>query len=406
MKVWIVKNEKTSTAAIPTDIGDAIERHGCVIPPEYFPALAEFPDMNAYHQRCLVAKANCVAGLGYEFTEKVPKELEDFLLENSFAETIINFWYDYELFGNSYMEIVRLSGRLAALYHLPAKDIYVTKYRDACWQLMPDGKEVRFAVYGEKDNDNHEVLGIKNYTPRSGYYGLPQYLGALPAITINRVIGDYNLNFFSNSAIPDLALIVEGGELDEKSEEEIKTFLSDNIKGIANAHKTLYIPVTDPNVKIRIEKLNNVRDASFRGLRNDNRDEIISAHGVPPRLVGVVVSGQLGGSGEVLGQLQTFLQTDIRPKQRKLENFLNKFFENEFGTNPGIKFKELDITTALEDAQMHQIYGGLGIMRTDEIRERINLPPMTQKAKEENLLKTLQEIRKSILGNGSEKLKG
>lgn len=399
IKVWVVKREaQIDTTSIPSDINNAIERHNCVIQPEYFPSLAEFPDINSYHQRCLTVKANCVAGLGYSFSEKISKELETFISNLSIPldELLVNLWYDYELFGNMYLEIVRLNGKLATFYHLPAQNIYITKDRDAYWQLLPDGKEVEFARYGDKKSDKHEILALQNYTPRSGFYGLPTYLGALGAMATNKVICDYNLNFFSNSATPHLAIIVEGGEFDETTEKEIQDFLQNNIKGVVNAHRTIYIPVSDPNVKVKIERLNDVKDAAFRFLRGDNRDEIISAHGVPPRLVGVVVSGQLGGSGEVLGQLQTFLEIDIKPKQRKLETFLNKLFLQEFGIDPGIKFKELDITTATDDAMMYQVYANLGIMTYDEIRERLNLPPFSRKSKEESLLQNLREIRKSF----------
>ena len=405
IKVWIVKEDKLGSKALPADQMNAIEAHGCVAQPQYFYSLAEFPDINSYHQRCLSVKANCVAGLGYRFMGKNSTVTEAFIKkhktpEQTFTDILTQFWYDYELFGNGSLELARIGTKLARIHHISGRDIYRQRDKKGYWQIMPDGKERQFAAYREEimtksDKRLHEIIQLREYTPVSGYYGLPKYLGSLMGMSINRVIANYNLNFFENSGIPDLAIIIEGGEFDEKTEKEVQEYLQTNIKGVANAHKTLYIPVTNPNVKVRIEKLNDVKDGHFRFLRSDNRDEILSVHGVPPRLAGVVVSGALGGSGEHLGQMRAFLQIDIRPKQKKLEEFLNTLFEIELGENPGIKFKELDITTALEDAQRYQIYSQGEILTQDEIREELGREPLKRNT-QQDILNSLRDIRKSI----------
>ncbi len=281
IKVFMVKQEKVESVALPPDILNAVKENNCVQPPEIGAALSAFANQNSYHQRCLTVKANCVAGLGYSFMNVDAAKRIVTLLDNqtlTFNEILTRFWYDYELFGRAYLEISRIGTDIRAIHHMPARDIYIRKDRQRYWQMLPSLEKQEFAALKAKDRGNlHEIIELIEYTPESGYYGLPKYLGALPAMTINTLISTFNLTFFSNNAMPDLAIIIEGGELDEKAEGEIRTFLTDNIKGVLNSHKTVYIPVSDPNVKVRIEKLNDVKDGQFRFLRQDNRDEIISA---------------------------------------------------------------------------------------------------------------------------------
>lgn len=59
----------------------------------------------------------------------------------------------------------------------------------------------------------NKVIQLKNYHPRSSYYGLPDFLPALRALVGNKKAGDFNINFFDNNAVPQYAIIVKGGEL-------------------------------------------------------------------------------------------------------------------------------------------------------------------------------------------------
>lgn len=392
-KVWIYKQEDVKQAALPADIMSIVKQHNCMETPVYGRALALFAEQSPYHARCIAVKANCVAGLGWTLTGEAP-EVERFIanLEEPLENTLKKLWYDFELFGRLGLELVHIGGKLKAMYHMPVQDLYVTADRQMYWQLMPDAKEQGFTAYGYDHKPGvHEIICLNEYTPRSGYYGLPRYMGALQSMAVNYKIGEFNIKFFDQGGMPDLAIIVEGGAFDKETEKEIQEALR-SFKGIDNAHRTLYLPVTQPNVKVRIEKLSDIKDGSFRLLRQDNRDEIVSAHGVPPRLAGIVVSGSMGGSGEAAGQMQIFKETELNPKQATLERFINNLFIREFGQDPGFKLKPMDITTALEDAQRHQIYVSAGIMEANEVRQELGLQPMEDNM--EKLLDQLKAIRK------------
>ncbi|MHC5059320.1 MAG: phage portal protein, partial [Planctomycetota bacterium] len=135
----------------------------------------------------------------------------------------------------------------------------------------------------------HEVIHLKNYHPRSSYYGLPDFLPALRALVGNKMAGDFNIQFFENNAVPQYAVLVKGGELARGTRKRIEEYFREHIKG--QAHKTLILEIVGEDgeeVDLDIKPLAvEIRDSSFRMFRTDNAEEIRVAHGVSCRLIGL-----------------------------------------------------------------------------------------------------------------------
>ncbi|GAG54586.1 unnamed protein product, partial [marine sediment metagenome] len=84
-----------------------------------------------------------------------------------------------------------------------------------------------------------------------------------------------------------------------------------------------------------------VEKMSFGDLLNMSRDEIISANGVPPRVMGISTPGKLGGGTEIRDELKLFKEITVRPKQKLREDRINMTVLAESGDR--IKFNEIDI---------------------------------------------------------------
>jgi len=146
-----------------------------------------------------------------------------------------------------------------------------------------------------------EIIWFVNYTPRSDYYGLPDIIPALGAIWGDIARRDYNIAFFDNYGVPAYAIFVSGnfdpGEVDEEGRTEMEKMIEEHFAELAkNPHSTLILSVPtegrDEEVKIEFKSLSaEIKEASFRLYRNDNRDEILSAHGMPPYRIGVNETG-------------------------------------------------------------------------------------------------------------------
>jgi PBSX family phage portal protein len=382
--------------------------------PPYNPdALAQFLEMNTYHMRCCKTKAIVTAGLGYHFVAAEGVEKPDpankevlrrfFSFPNeemTWGEILENVLTDFEALGNGYFEVVRNrfgDGPPRAIYHIPAVTMRVRRDKKGFVQRR-GGRMVYFRPFGTdprgplafdpRDRGKapgrrrllHEVIHLKNYHPRSSYYGLPDFLPALRALVGNKMAGDFNIQFFENNAIPQYAIIVKGGELARGTRKRIEEYFREHIKG--QAHKTLILEVAQDEgekVDVEIKPLSvGIKDSSFEMYRSANAEEIRIAHGVPGRLIGLAEKGGLGGAGEGTSQQEVFKYHVIEPKQRRLEYRINSFLiKRGFDIQDWeLRFREIDVTDEGKVADIMSKLVGLGIATINEARLAMSQKPL------------------------------
>lgn len=301
---------------------------------------------NVYHRRALKIKAGLLSQI-----EIKQSNLTNFLPTNLSPKNFINiFTLNLELYGNAYLE---KSGTANSyfLYNIPANEVRVDK---------------NLQIYQYINNNKNKIEGfhLKYYSPKSSYYGEPDYLASLEQISINKKADNYNSKFFDNGAKPDLAIIYENAEPSEEQITAFRDFFGNSFKGYNNAHKTLILygdSLGEREAKIRFENLSNVTDLSFKALKEVSRNEIAAAHGVPPRLLGITDAAALGGSGELIGQLMMFNELEIKPKIE----FLESFFEN-IGIK--LRLKAMDTTNFKDDGDIVANLVNMGIISVNEAR--------------------------------------
>lgn len=283
---------------------------------------------NIYHRLCINIKTRILSMI--EETD-----LDKFLKKITPKQFLHKSILDLEMYGNMYTEIAG-NAKYPAFYHLPAKEARIGKEHEI------------YQMRGfEKIPINAAHLGYDS--PSSRFYGEPDYLASINAILTNENVDLYNEAFFANGAMPRLAIIFENSEPSEDQIDSITNFLRTSYRGVGNAHKTLVLSVpanidgTPPSVKI--EKLSATEDLSFEKLKNMNSDYIVAGHGVPPRMVGIVNSGGWGGSGELMGQLHTFNEIHIKPKQELLEEYFASL-------GAKLTLKPLDVTNFKDDSEV------------------------------------------------------
>jgi PBSX family phage portal protein len=403
---------------VPEDVWD-YEKTGAKEPPYNLEALAQFLEINTFHARCCKAKAIVTAGLGFDFVvpegvasadAKNRAVLQEFFAypneEMTWGEILENALTDFEALGNGYFEVVRNRfgiGPPRAIYHVPAVTMRVRKDKRGFIQRR-GMKTAYFRKFGTnptsvdafdpRDRDKppgrrrlcHEIIHLKNYHPRSTYYGLPDFLPAMRALVGNKMAGDFNIQFFENNAVPQYAIIVKGGELARGARKRIEEYFRQHIKG--QAHKTLFLEVpTEEGEKVDVEiqpLAVEIKDSSFRMFRSDNAEEIRVAHGVPGRLIGLTEKGGLGGSGEGTSQQEIFKYHVIEPKQTRLEYRINNFLiKRGFGIRDWeIRFREIDVTDEAKVAEIVQKLVHLGVLTINEGRHEMGYKPFEHKGAE------------------------
>lgn len=299
---------------------------------------------NIYHRLCINIKTRILSMVD-------ETDLDTFLVGTTPKRFLYKSILDAEIYGNMYTEIAG-NEKYKALYHLPALEARI-------------GKE--YAIY-QMSGFKHTPINAAHLgydSPSSRFYGEPDYLASINPILINENIDLYNAAFFENGAMPRLAIIFEGSEPSDEQVASITSFIRTSYRGVGNAHKTLILSVP-PNIdgtepKIKIEKLSATEDLSFEKLRGINRDDVVASHGVPPRMVGIVNSGGWGGSGELMGQLHTFNEIHIKPKQELIE---------EYFASLGVKLrlKPLDVTNFKDDSEVIPALVDKGILTAVEAK--------------------------------------
>jgi len=292
---------------------------------------------NTYHRRAINIKAKLFASIN-------DTNLDKFLVGETPESFLQAFVKEFEIYGNAFLEQTPLQ----KLYILPAFEARLNTKREIY--------QYAFNIFNKIDG-----FHLKEYSPRSRFYGEPCYLATIEQIKTTQKADIYNSKFLDNGARPGMAIVFENSEPTPEQLQAFKQFFGDNFKGYDNANKTLILSaasqIGEKDAKIRLEKLSEIEDISFKLLKEVNRDEIIAAHGVPPRLVGVVTSGQLGGGNELLSQLHSFNELEIKPKQRLIESFF-KSFGVELKLNPldTKNYKDdTDLITQLVDRQIISI---------------------------------------------------
>lgn len=381
--------------------------------------------INVYHRRCIRAKARMSCGLGYELQpksaevsdaiyRKEKKIFEEFELRHAeralqpYSETLVNLQTDYEIFGNGYLEVVRARNKkdVTELLHIPSRSCTLVREgtgvrkRIMLEQRVGDSS-TRFKMFGDKEPvDRNEFLQLKDYNPESRYYGYPDYLTALATMLLDRGAVTYNAKRFSNDLMLQTILFIAGWKLDSDSRKKAKEFFKSEYKGLEAVSSALLLSSEDKEAKLQVETVGTeVKDASFRALRMDNREEVVDAHEVPRSIVGLSRQGALGDSNRLREELRIFRDITIRPRVEKMQ-FLHNFLLLPAMGIMNCKFvlNQIDLSDDKADADYYKILVDSGIIDADEARQPLGFAERTAKSfrKGVDVVKDLIGLREAL----------
>ena len=390
-------NPGTRSRRLREQFGVTLAGVQCAARPFDFPTFAFATTVSTHHMRAIKAKSQDTVGGEWSIQGKgsaaLKQKITDFFT-NAFGDMTLgdglgNIWTDYEALGNGYMEIIpNALGEPAGLAHVPAPEIFI-RLDGLGYVQQKAGKYQHFRRYGVdpavyaaldgKDPLQHpDCTAIDHfvaYSPWSLFYGIPNIMPAWNALALSVLVAEYNLQFFAHNAIPDFAVILEGNWEDD-AEGAIRENFRTHLKG--KAHKTMVIS-TPEGGKITFQKLSgDAKDGSFRLLKQDCRDEVLQAHGVPPQKVGIVErSSRLGNAGDE--QIVEYKNSIVKPGRFRVTTKLNKIINVGFGTNAlEFVFEPYDTEDMLANSKADSAYLDRGVVTPNETRQVrfSDLPPL------------------------------
>jgi PBSX family phage portal protein len=393
--------------------------YGLIDPPYNPLLLTSLSEVNTYHARCCRTKATDIGGLGWHITQTGKEEnkknedmLNTFFNNSKVEDNITNGEQDKQEVGWGCLEIIREGGLSTALpkkfLHVHAHTIRIHRNKRKFMQTwdginrkwfkrfgarnykidskngyfdvhIRTGAEVPIGSLPKEETANELIYNFK-YTNKTSYYGSPDYIPAIRTMLGDQAAVDYNLVFFKNFGIPAYAVYITGNFadkplLDSNGNPTNKTIMQSAMEEkfkevLNNPHGSMVfmIPTRGPdsNVQVRFEKLSvETKESSFRLYRLDNRDEIVTAHGVDPYRIGINQTGSLGGNTAIEGK-KSYKSSVAIPGQRSWESELNLIVTSEqpegFGINTHkFKLEEIDIEdeVALEQSVISLIDNGV-----------------------------------------------
>jgi len=285
------------------------------------------------HHSIIKSKVNYFVGDGWLFDSETP--LAKYVKvanpdKEPLIEVVKRVAQDFFLSGNGYIQVVRNKGALA-LSHLDYTTVRVAKTKEnepkgfrvsKIWEKGSQAKGKFIPEFVSGGTDKVSIVHIKEYSPNMFFYGLPDYLAALPWIDIEYRIPKYNIGKFKNdftvSAILDMyATGMNESEAADKVEDIKRHFTNQEDDGENNSKLWVNI-FEDGNSKTTLTKMVDGNEGNFMQLQNLAVQNIITAHRTTASLCGIKTAGQIGSNQQIRNEFEIFYNTVIKPVQNKI----------------------------------------------------------------------------------------
>lgn len=159
-------------------------------------------------------------------------------------------------------------------------------------------------------------------------YGLPEYLSALNSAWLNEAATLFRRKYYQNGAHAGYILYMTDAAQSTSAVDRMRQAMRDT-KGLGN-FRNLFMYAPDG---IKILPLSEVATKDdFFNIKNTSRDDLLSAHRVPPQMMGIIPNNT-GGFGDVKKAAQVFVRNELTPLQERMKE-VNDWIGEEVAFRP------------------------------------------------------------------------
>lgn len=304
------------------DYAECIHNGRWYEPPVSFNGLAKSLRSAVHHSSPLYVKRNILASTFIPHPLLSQKEFSKFAL-------------DYLVFGNAFVELRRnMLGHPLRLETSPAK--YTRRgVEDGVYWFVNE-----WTVVHQFEAD--QVFHLIEPDINQELYGLPEYLSALNSAWLNESATLFRRKYYQNGAHAGYILYMTDAAQSSNDIECMRQAMRDS-KGIGNFRNLfMYAPNGKPD-GIKILPLSEVatRD-DFFNIKKASRDDLLSAHRVPPQMMGIIPDNT-GGFGDVVKAAQVFVRNELTPLQERMKEM------NEWVGIEVISFRKYELKDNMEN---------------------------------------------------------
>jgi PBSX family phage portal protein len=276
-------------------------------PPISFDGLARSMRAAVHHSSPMFVKRNILA------STFIPHPL---LSQQEFSRYAL----DYLVFGNAFLELRKNQlGEPLRLQCSPAKYTRRGVEPDTYW-FVQDWKEPHQFAPGS-------VFHLIEPDINQELYGLPEYLSALNSAWLNEAATLFRRKYYQNGAHAGYILYMTDAAQSTSDVDRMRQAMRDT-KGLGNFRNLfMYAPNGKPD-GIKILPLSEVATKDdFFNIKNATRDDLLSAHRVPPQMMGIIPNNT-GGFGDVEKASQVFVRNELISLQERMKE-INQWVGDE-----------------------------------------------------------------------------
>ncbi|MDH2898876.1 phage portal protein [Rahnella variigena] len=276
-------------------------------PPVTFSGLAKSFRAAVHHSSPMYVKRNILA------STFIPHPL---LSQQQFSRYAL----DYIVFGNAFIEKrLSVTGQLLKLEASPAKYTRRGVEENVYWfvenYISPHAFGQGSVFHLQEPDINQEL------------YGLPEYLSALNSAWLNESATLYRRKYFLNGAHAGYVMYVTDPAQNSQDVTALRDMMTKS-KGSGNFKNIFYHAPGGKSDAIKIIPLSEVATKDdFFNIKNATRDDLLSAHRVPPQMMGIIPNNT-GGFGDVEKAAKVFVRNELVPLQERMKE-LNEWVGKE-----------------------------------------------------------------------------
>ncbi|WP_037036046.1 phage portal protein [Rahnella sp. WP5] len=267
-------------------------------PPVTFSGLAKSFRAAVHHSSPMYVKRNILA------STFIPHPL---LSQQQFSRYAL----DYIVFGNAFIEKrLSVTGQLLKLETSPAKYTRRGVEENVYWFVE---NYISPHAFGQGD-----VFHLQEPDINQELYGLPEYLSALNSAWLNESATLYRRKYFLNGAHAGYVMYVTDPAQNSQDVTALRNMMTKS-KGSGNFKNIFYHAPGGKSDAIKIIPLSEVATKDdFFNIKNATRDDLLSAHRVPPQMMGIIPNNT-GGFGDVEKAAKVFVRNELVPLQERMK---------------------------------------------------------------------------------------
>jgi PBSX family phage portal protein len=153
-------------------------------------------------------------------------------------------------------------------------------------------------------------------------YGLPEYLSALNSAWLNEAATLFRRKYYQNGAHAGYILYMTDAAQSSSDIDSMRKAMRDT-KGLGNFRNLFMYAPNGKKDGIQILPLSEVATKDdFFNIKKSSRDDLLSAHRVPPQMMGIIPDN-VGGFGDVEKAAQVFVRNELTPLQERMKEINN-----------------------------------------------------------------------------------